>query len=151
MGPRSNWPKIVCADSLEYLFDIEESSIDSNVTDPPYGLEFMGKEWDSFRPGGHRPGFGKVDGSKFRQNMGTPDFGAMGNPTCKNCNGDKYRNGQRKCRCGKPDFGNPMASQMKTYQQWCEGWAAECLRVLKPGGYLVAFGGTRTSHRMVCA
>ena len=27
----------------------------------------------------------------------------------------------------------------------------ECLRVLKPGGYLLAFGGTRTSHRMVCA
>jgi DNA modification methylase len=29
-------------------------------------------------------------------------------------------------------------------------WEA-CLRVLKPGGHLVAFGGTRTSHRMVCA
>lgn len=28
---------------------------------------------------------------------------------------------------------------------------AECLRVLKPGGHLLAFGGTRTSHRMVCA
>ncbi|MGQ7907918.1 DNA methyltransferase [Burkholderia sp. BC1] len=28
---------------------------------------------------------------------------------------------------------------------------AECLRALKPGGYLFAFGGTRTSHRMVCA
>jgi site-specific DNA-methyltransferase (adenine-specific) len=27
----------------------------------------------------------------------------------------------------------------------------ECLRVLKPGGHLLSFGGTRTSHRMVCA
>ncbi|MFI5296898.1 MAG: DNA-methyltransferase [Polyangiales bacterium] len=27
----------------------------------------------------------------------------------------------------------------------------QCLRVLKPGGHLIAFGGTRTSHRMVCA
>ena len=27
----------------------------------------------------------------------------------------------------------------------------EALRVLKPGGHLLAFGGTRTSHRMVCA
>ena len=27
----------------------------------------------------------------------------------------------------------------------------ECLRVLKPGGYLLAFGGTRTYHRMTCA
>lgn len=28
---------------------------------------------------------------------------------------------------------------------------AECLRVLKPGGYLLAFSGTRTQHRMVSA
>jgi len=27
----------------------------------------------------------------------------------------------------------------------------ECLRVLKPGGHLLSFGGTRTYHRMVCA
>src|SRR5690606_12037981 len=27
----------------------------------------------------------------------------------------------------------------------------ECLRVLKPGGHLLAFGGTRTYHRMTCA
>lgn len=31
-----------------------------------------------------------------------------------------------------------------------EIWA-EVLRVLKPGGYLIAFGGTRTYHRLVCA
>jgi DNA modification methylase len=30
-------------------------------------------------------------------------------------------------------------------------WARECIRVLKPGGHLVAFGGTRTVHRLVCA
>ena len=28
---------------------------------------------------------------------------------------------------------------------------AECLRVLKPGGHLLAFGGTRTWHRLACA
>src|SRR5574343_1594540 len=27
----------------------------------------------------------------------------------------------------------------------------ECLRVLKPGGHLLAFGGSRTAHRMTCA
>jgi site-specific DNA-methyltransferase (adenine-specific) len=27
----------------------------------------------------------------------------------------------------------------------------QCLRVLKPGGYMVAFGGCRTYHRLVCA
>lgn len=29
-----------------------------------------------------------------------------------------------------------------------EEWAAECLRLLKPGGHLLAFGGTRTYHRL---
>jgi hypothetical protein len=30
-------------------------------------------------------------------------------------------------------------------------WAKECLRILKPGGHIVAFGATRAIHRMVCA
>lgn len=30
-------------------------------------------------------------------------------------------------------------------------WARACMRVLKPGGHLVAFGGTRTVHRLACA
>jgi SAM-dependent methyltransferase len=37
-----------------------------------------------------------------------------------------------------------------SYQAWCEKWATECLRVLKPGGHLLAFGGTRTAHRLAC-
>jgi len=37
------------------------------------------------------------------------------------------------------------------YQDWCRLWARECLRVLKPGGHLLAFGGTRTWHRLTCA
>lgn len=43
-------------------------------------------------------------------------------------------------------------------KQWDNGEVAfaaefwtECLRVLKPGGYVLAFGGTRTQHRLVCA
>jgi site-specific DNA-methyltransferase (adenine-specific) len=35
------------------------------------------------------------------------------------------------------------------FQAWCRSWALEALRVLKPGGHLLAFGGTRTSHRLV--
>lgn len=34
------------------------------------------------------------------------------------------------------------------FQLWCQAWATECLRVLKPGGHLLAFGGTRTVHRL---
>lgn len=39
----------------------------------------------------------------------------------------------------------------KEYQEWCERWASECLRVLKPGGHLIAFSGNRTHHRLFTA
>lgn len=67
-------------DCLETLRKMPDNSVDSIVTDPPYGLSFMGKKWDYDVPG-------------------------------------------------------------------VEIWA-ECLRVLKPGGHLLAFAGTRTQHRM---
>ena len=34
------------------------------------------------------------------------------------------------------------------FQNWCQQWAEQCLRLLKPGGHLLAFGGTRTFHRL---
>lgn len=71
---------IIQGDCLEKLKEIADSSIDAVVTDPPYGLSFMGKKWDYDVPS-------------------------------------------------------------------VEIWQ-ECLRVLKPGGYLLAFAGTRTQHRM---
>ncbi|WP_137279270.1 DNA-methyltransferase [Pseudomonas rhizoryzae] len=67
-------------DCLETLRAMPACSVDSVVTDPPYGLAFMGKRWDYDVPS-------------------------------------------------------------------TEIWA-ECLRVLKPGGHLLAFAGTRTQHRM---
>lgn len=36
----------------------------------------------------------------------------------------------------------------KEYQEWCEEWATKALRVLKPGGHLLAFSGNRTHHRL---
>jgi site-specific DNA-methyltransferase (adenine-specific) len=36
-------------------------------------------------------------------------------------------------------------------QAWHHGWASAVLRVLKPGAHLLAFGGTRTYHRLACA
>ena len=39
----------------------------------------------------------------------------------------------------------------REFEDWCARWAAECERVLKPGGHLLAFGGTRTWHRLACA
>ena len=77
--------KIINNDSLLALEELEENSIDSIVTDPPYELNFMGKGWDNA-------------GISFNKEI----------------------------------------------------WQ-KCLRVLKPGGYLLAFGGSRTFHRIACA
>jgi hypothetical protein len=40
--------KIIHGDSFKVLKEIPDNSIDTLITDPPYGLSFMGKEWDSF-------------------------------------------------------------------------------------------------------
>lgn len=34
------------------------------------------------------------------------------------------------------------------FQAWCQEWSTQCLRVLRPGGHMLAFGGTRTYHRL---
>jgi site-specific DNA-methyltransferase (adenine-specific) len=36
------------------------------------------------------------------------------------------------------------------FELWCSEWAAAALRVAKPGALLLAFGGTRTFHRLAC-
>jgi DNA modification methylase len=43
-----NW-KLVQGDCVEQMRLLQENSVDSVVCDPPYGLEFMGKEWDKLR------------------------------------------------------------------------------------------------------
>ena len=37
-------------DCRETMKRMEDNSIDSIVTDPPYGISFMGKKWDTFNP-----------------------------------------------------------------------------------------------------
>jgi DNA modification methylase len=81
---------LYCGDCIEAMRELPDNSVDAVVTDPPYGLQFMGKEWDS--------------------------------------------------------FGN----DLKKLQEFSRQWATECLRVLKPGGYLLSFGGSRTAHRIFC-
>ena len=41
-------------------------------------------------------------------------------------------------------------SPSTAFQSSAREWASECLRVLKPGGHLAAFGATRTAHRLAC-
>lgn len=106
--------KITLGDSLELLKQLEDNSIDSVISDPPYGLEFMGKDWDSFGQ----------SLEPFKEDE--KEFGG-------------YTNHIR--------YGKGLQA-MINFQNWVTEWAAECYRVLKPGGFLVAFGGTRTFHRL---
>lgn len=132
-------------DCVELMRAMEPNSVDAIVTDPPYGLEFMGKAWD--RPwavGFSKPGYGDAD------RMARPAFGDNRNPTCAICGG-RLR-GKKRCACEVPQWkGEGKINEGKAFQTWCEVWAVEALRVLKPGGHLLAFGGTRTYHRMATA
>jgi DNA modification methylase len=42
-----------------------------------------------------------------------------------------------------------LLSASEAFQRWTQVWAGECLRVLRPGGHLLAFGAPRTVHRLV--
>jgi len=112
---------IYCGDCLDVMRGMEPNSVDSIVTDPPYGLEFMGKEWD-----------------KLWRNRTDADIAYV-----------ERTGGQLTSRARKlPDYN---ASDPRQMQEWHYAWAAEAIRVAKPGCHLLAFGGTRTSHRLACA
>lgn len=99
--------------------ELADDSFDSIVTDPPYGINFMGKGWDG------------PQGMVGQMATGDEQRGA-------------YAYGGSHSR-GYADNDNVL------FQQWCETWLTESLRVLKPGGHLLAFGATRTFHRLTCA
>ena len=113
------------ADALDVLAGMADASVDAVVTDPPYGLEFMGKEWDA-------PWKQGADVHAEARNRRAEEMG------------DENKRRYIASAVNKYAAGLP-------FQQWCEMWATECLRVLKPGGHLLAFGGTRTWHRLACA
>jgi len=54
---------LVEGDCRELLAELPESSIDAVITDPPYGLEFMGQEWDRLA----RPLSGDLGGFAYRR------------------------------------------------------------------------------------
>lgn len=116
-------------DCLEVLATLPDASVDAVVTDPPYGIRFMGQAWD---------GADIESATATRQQQAAmPADGRSG------ANGG-YRSASTEA--GRYDLGANAA-----FGAWCEVWARECLRVLKPGGHLVAFGGARTWHRLATA
>ena len=112
--------KIYQGDCIEEMKKLPDNSVDAIITDPPYGLEFMGKEWDKFKEGKNIAG------------------GTTGIDTPF---------GRSKPLNSVYQYGLEEKNQL---QKFCFDWAKECLRVLKPGGFLLSFGGTRTYHRMAC-
>lgn len=108
---------------MDVMRSMPDNSIDSIITDPPYGLSFMGKEWDSFGSDTRQPG---------DEHYVTPD-----NPY-----------GRSKARYG---YGSKVQKSMAAFQAAMTPVFEEALRVAKPGAHLLCFGGTRTFHRMACA
>jgi DNA modification methylase len=106
---------------------MDEDSVDAIVTDPPYGLEFMGKEWDRL---------GDVKHALRGKTSGLPTGPGSGRGTSPTA--------------GRPGFDLSTESQ-RGMQAWHETWAREAYRALKPGGHMLSFGGTRTHHRLMVA
>ncbi|MFH0900060.1 MAG: site-specific DNA-methyltransferase [Pseudomonadota bacterium] len=137
---------------------LPECSVDAIVCDPPYGLEFMGKEWDTFKTGPEyksgihsgqgawKAGFTEVS---YRPGLVPPNFSSNRNPVCTTCH--KHKRGNKSCICTIPTWDETRADSSRLYQTSSSIWATSALRVLKPGGFLLAFGAPRTAHRMVCA
>lgn len=121
--------RLQTTDCLKAMRALRANSVDAIVTDPPYGLGFMGKDWDS--PGG------------------AGDFPMRRTRETNTVNTGVSHQGGRQ-RSGR-DFVKRQARDAHSFQEWSEAWASEALRVLKPGGHLLAFGGTRTFHRLACA
>lgn len=114
-------------DCVAVMRQLPDNSVDSVVTDPPYGLEFMGKEWDA-------PWKNSGDVLTDPASVGGFQDGAGGNPYSRS-----------RIRYGRD------GDAMLGFQDWFTVVAIEALRVLKPGGHLLAFGGTRTWHRLAVA
>lgn len=124
-------------DLFDVLPRLAEASIDACVTDPPYGIGFMGREWDTFKPGT----------GKHRRLM-HPRERALGKIESDNPN----LNGRWRSPALSPsqiDYDYSVAG-LRAFQAWTEKWATEAIRVLKPGAYLVVCGAPRSYHRMAC-
>ena len=128
--------QIITGDCLEVMKDWPDNSVDAIVTDIPYGIGFMGKEWDTFK----------------QENMGRPKAYKL---TYKTDFKDGVPVKRKKPEMVTRDSGARRAgsydlSRNAEYQEWCRIWSKEALRIAKPGAFLMCFGGTRTYHRVTC-
>lgn len=116
-------------DALEVLRGMKSDSYDACVTDPPYGIRFMGAAWDG------KDIEAKVSARQRQRQNPKGRAGPRGEHNSLAAEAGKY---------------NRSPSANVAFQLWCQQWASEVFRVLKPGAYLVSFCSTRTYHRMTC-
>ncbi len=112
-------------DCIEVMRELPDESVHAVVTDPPYGIRFMGRAWDG----------ADILERQRRGKETSPMPVGIGGP-----NGG-YRS--LASEAGRYDL-----SANASFGEWCREWATECFRLLKPGGHLVSFGGSRTWHRL---
>ncbi len=113
--------KIIHGDNLKVLAELSESSVDSCISDFPYAIEFMGKNWDSAKCWNQGKGIhGQFPGTGY--------------------SGKK-----------RPAFYANTNKDMLMFYDWCLQRADALFRVMKPGGYVAVFGHPKTNHRMKCA
>ncbi len=128
MTPQKN--TIFCGGNLEVVSSWPSNFISAIVTDPPYGIGFMNKDWDTYS-----------DSSLEHYHK---DHSFAGNKRPKKASAYTTR----ATAAGSYDF--TLQGQINFYN-WMLIWAKAMLRITKPGGFLLCFGGTRTYHRLTCA
>lgn len=135
--------KIYLGDCIEKMKMLPENSIDAIVTDPPYGIGFLGKIWDTMDSS--QFGIAGEEGAndlKVKKNFKVlPRFSMRKDSTV---NKKSFKKGKGSYPQGY------VGCDLLAFQLFSKSWATEALRVLKPGGFLLSFAGTRTYHRLVC-
>ena len=123
-------PTLLLGDCAERMRELQDCSVDSIVTDCPYGIAFMGSKWDSF---GQRCGDATVDERRrIADDYAEAHAGAP-----------RYGNSRHDTRNSRREGLNFQAAMTPIF--------AEALRVAKPGAYMCCFGSPRTYHRLTCA
>jgi len=122
-------------DLFDVLPTLDAASIDALVSDPPYGIGFMGREWDTFRPDRVKTA------AQTKQRKDPQQLKDM-----KNVYGRKRSPALSPSQI-EYDY---TVEGLRGFQLWTERWAREVHRVLKPGAYLVVCGAPRSYHRMAC-
>mgnify|MGYP001613856047 CR=1 FL=1 len=97
--------RLLLGDCAEVMRAMPEASVDAVVTDPPYGLEFMGREWDSFHGSGsewsQRRATGKDWRGRERERPGRLYFRSR-HATCRACGRQRHQHDD--ATCASPDY-----------------------------------------------